>query len=151
MDRTWFAQFRHDTHLELTMGYTPQRKKYNLEFDKEFEGLEISLYGLSIGELVEIQKLRMTAEEGSEGTETMLQHLVDHIVSWNVTTDTGVAVKPTVQSVSAMDTDLVMAMISAWLNAIIGVSVPLESSSTDGQPSLVGSIPTATLSQSQAS
>lgn len=43
------------------------------------------------------------------------------------------------------------ALGKAWIDEISGVSAPLDSGSTDGQPSLEASLPMEPLSLSQAS
>jgi hypothetical protein len=133
--------------------FVPKRKHYRLDFTGHdtLDGLEIVLYGLSIGEFLEVQKLQGITEEDTEESNALIQRFVDHIVSWNVTTDTGIPVKPTMKSISDLDMDDVMSAIAAWLKAIAGVPVPLENGSNDGLSSLEELMATETLSPSLAS
>ena len=135
------------------MTFVPKRKQYRLDFagHDTLNGLEVTLHGMSIGEFLEVQKLQGLTEDDNEGTTQMIQHFVDHLVAWNVTTETGVAVLPTMEAVAGLDVDTVLEIISAWLRAIAGVSAPLDGDSTSGLSSLEESIGTETLSPALAS
>ncbi len=134
------------------MPYIPQRKTYTLNFaGTALDGLIVTMTGLSIGEYLEMQKLQGLAQGETDDTDSLVGKFVDHLIEWNVTTETGVAVTPNMKSVSGLDVDFVLEIINAWIRAISGVSAPLESSSTSGQPSLEDSIQTVSLSPSLAS
>lgn len=127
------------------MGYKPKRKIYTLVFDgEEYEGLEVRIRGLNTGQVMDIDTAR--ADGGDAAIVTMLQLMAEQLVEWNVEDDDGFPVPTTFEGVRSLDIDFNWAIIDAWQTAAAGVPAPLESGSTSGEPSLVASIPTETLS-----
>ncbi|BBC35294.1 hypothetical protein SGFS_065880 [Streptomyces graminofaciens] len=127
------------------MGYKPRRKIYTLAFEgEEYEGLEVKIRGLNTGQVMDIDAAR--ADGGDSAIVAMLQLMAEQLVEWNVEDDEGQPVPTTFEGVRSLDIDFNWAVIDAWQNAAAGVPAPLESGSTSGEPSLVASIPTETLS-----
>ena len=127
------------------MGYRPKQKIYTLEFeDPEFEGLEVRIRGLNTGQVMDIDAARASGSEAA--IVTMLKLMADRLVDWNVEDDDGKPVPTTFEGVRSLDVDFNWAVIDAWQNAAAGVKAPLDEPSTSGEPSLVASIPTETLS-----
>ncbi|MFC4609720.1 hypothetical protein ACFO9E_18145 [Streptomyces maoxianensis] len=134
------------------MGYVPKRKRYHLDFTgTDLDGLEVTLHGLSIGEFLEIQKLRGLENGDADDSDSLVKQFADHLVAWNVTTEDGTPVEPTLAAVAGQDIDFVLTIINAWIRALTGVSVPLENGSTSGQQSPEELIATESLSPSLAS
>lgn len=131
------------------MGYRPKRKTYVLKFEgEEYKGLEVKIRGLNTGQLLDIDTAR--ADGGDEAIRAMLHLMANQLVEWNVEDDDK-PVPMTFEGVCSLDLDFNWAVINAWQNAMAGVPDPLESGSTSGEPSLVASIPTETLSLPQPS
>jgi hypothetical protein len=75
------------------------------------------------------------------------------LVSWNLTDDDDQPIPATAEGLRQVDTSLVTALKTAWLQSIVGVhdADPLPRSSPSGEPSPVESIPMEALSESLAS
>lgn len=125
------------------MGYRPKRKLYVLDFTgTEHEGLEVSMRSLTVGEELQLEDLR-----GRQVFEMMTGLLK----TWNVEDDEGNPVPATFEGVCTQDSTFIMAILNALQTAASGVPDPLPQSSPNGEPSLVASIPTETLSASPES
>lgn len=134
-------------------GYVPKRKTYALDFaGTDLDGLEVKLRGMNTGELIDAMEKREAAGEdaGSGEFAELLQLMADKIVSWNVKTEGGRPVEPTLAALREQDPDFNIGIIDAWTTAINGVPAPLEQPSPDGELSLVASIPMDIPSESQA-
>ncbi|MFJ8146553.1 hypothetical protein ACIQ6R_16000 [Streptomyces sp. NPDC096048] len=127
------------------MGYRPKRRIFELDFTgTEWEGLEASMRGLTVGEELEFYQLRNKEGSGPEFF-TLLTRL---LVSWNVEDDEGQPVPCTFEGVCSQDTAMVSAILDAGQKAASGVSDPLPQSSPDGEPSPAVPIPMAPHSES---
>lgn len=128
------------------MGYKRKPRTYTLVFDTDdMAGLTVVLRGLNIGEWLRINGLSDADEETIPG---LLDIFASKLVSWNLEEDDGKPVPATRDSVHAQDLDFIVTITTAWINAVSGVSGPLETTSTSGEPFPVGSIPVETLSPS---
>ncbi|MFD5697439.1 hypothetical protein [Streptomyces lasiicapitis] len=128
------------------MGYRPKQKIYTLAFEgEEYEGLEVRIRGLNTGQMIDLDTAR--ADGGEEAIQSMLRLMADRLIEWNVDhPDTGEPVPPTFDGVRSLDLEFNWAIIDAWQTAVAGVAAPLDEPSTDGEPSLVASIPMESLS-----
>lgn len=136
------------------MGYVPKRKTYALDFtDTDLDGLEITLRGMTTGEMIYAMEMREAAGEDAGGRELaeLLQLMANKVVDWNVEDDQGQPVEPTLAAIHDQDPEFNFAILDAWLTAINGVPAPLDETSSDGELSLVASIPMDIPSESQAS
>lgn len=136
------------------MGYVPKRKVYSLDFsDTDFDGLEITLRGMTTGEMIDAMEMREAAGEDVGGREfaELLQLMADKVVGWNVEDEDERPVEPTLDALRDQDPEFNFAVLDAWLTAINGVPAPLDETSPDGELSLVASIPMDIPSESQAS
>lgn len=143
------------------MGYRRQRKIHQLTFDEsdgELEGLEVALYSLSVGQLLDMTRLSDQAERSTEDTEKFFADFAAALVSWNLEDDVldadGVSVQAipaTLEGVRSCDLGFVMAISKSWMEAVAGVPAPLPAPSSGGQPSLEGSLPMEPLPPSPAS
>ncbi|MGK9463917.1 hypothetical protein ACSLFT_28385 [Streptomyces sp. G6] len=123
------------------MGYRPKRRVYALDFTgTEWEGLEASVRGLTVGEELELNEMEWTPEN-------TVKALVKRLVSWNVEDDNG-PVPTTFEGVCTQDGAMVLAILNALRTVGSGVPDPLPQSSPDGEPSPAVPIPMAPLSES---
>ncbi|WP_069625326.1 hypothetical protein [Streptomyces niveus] len=132
-------------------GYRHKRKRINVTFegDHEYAGFEAVLRGKSLGEYLNLMGI---GEVDMSGIADQLKEMGRALISWNLLDeDTGEPIPPTQEAVYEQDQDLMLALATAWADGLAGVSAPLESGSTDGQPSLEASLPMEPLSLSQAS
>jgi hypothetical protein len=138
-------------------GYKPQRKLYRLKFaDEAFEGLEVTMTSASIGTLMEIQALEVDAKDkenpgGVDSFIKMVSIFSKSIVQWNLLDQDDNPLPKTVEGIKTLDTDFVMTIIGAWIEAISAVSDPLGKNSPSGEKSLELSLPMEEPSQSQTS
>ncbi|MFF9271152.1 hypothetical protein [Streptomyces rochei] len=122
------------------MGYRPKRRVYELDFTgTEWEGLEASVRGLTVGEELELNEMEWTPEN-------TVKALVKRLVSWNVEDDDG-PVPTTFEGVCRQDGAMVLAILNALRTVISGVPDPLPQTSPDGEPSPAVPIPMAPLSE----
>jgi hypothetical protein len=115
------------------MGYKRTQTYYNLEFDAEFEGLEVRLRRGSIRERMEFEKL--------DDWQERVTRLADFIESWNVEYDeddekagrgtAGEVMPCDAESLWSLEEPTLVAILRGWTNAVT-VPIPLETPSTDG-------------------
>lgn len=134
------------------MGYKPPRKVFKLDFaSTEYEGLEVTLRGLSTAQYLDLVGSKDTADEDDSVLPlAVLELMAERLVDWNIEDDDG-PVAPTLENLKAQDLALNLAIVQAWTTALGGVSDPLPNGSPSGGPSQVASIPTETLSPSPES
>jgi hypothetical protein len=124
------------------MGFRPKRKIYKLDFSgTDYEGLEVSMRGPTVGEELEMESL-----QGQEGAgREVFRLMTGLLVEWNVEDEQG-PVPTTFDGVCTQDSAMITAILNATREAASGVPDPLPSSSLSGEPSLVESVPTAAMS-----
>lgn len=129
------------------MGYTPPSKRYELDFTgTDYEGLEVTLKGLSTGQFLQLQKAMPGAAAGDpDAAEILITTYQKSIVEWNVEDDLGEPVKPTFDNVMEQDLSMTLYVVAGWMNAIAGVKADLGKDSTSGLPSAVVDLPTEAL------
>jgi hypothetical protein len=143
--------------LELkTMVFIPQQKRFRLKFaDEEYEGLEVTMRSISIGQLLHIQTMQTTKDADgaipAAATEELLKTFSQSLVEWNLASQDGEVLEANLENVMDQEIALIMAVIAAWTEAVSGVAAPLDETSTSGGTSLLASIPKETLSPSLAS
>jgi hypothetical protein len=130
------------------MGYKPT--VYSLVFD-DLDGLEVKTYGTSIGQ---VKKFMTFTDEGRsvEQTVELFDAFVKALISWNLEDGDGNPVPPTAQGLDEFpDSQLMSAIVNAWMQAVSGVDDELGKDSDSGKPFQEESIPMEPLSASQAS
>jgi hypothetical protein len=133
------------------VGY--QRSTLRLKFapGDEFEGLEAEVERLSVDGLIELIMLADNADmSGVDRYKRMCEMLADNIVTWNFDDRHGQPIEPTLDNVRGRDPLAVMALIKAWRSAAVAIPPPLSGPSSDGDQSLVASIPMETSSPNPA-
>lgn len=122
------------------MGFRLDRT-YALRWDAgDLEGLEVDMRSTSVGTLVEVKKLRASADE-----DRLAEILVSHIKRWNLEDEQGEPLPVSVASLMSQESVLLAAVAREWYLAAAGVSAPLDLGSTDSPPSAEESIPMETL------
>lgn len=114
------------------MGYRPKRKIFNLDFaGTEYEGLEVSMRGPTVGEELELEALRSQPGNGQK----IFKLMTGLLHSWNVEDDTGAPVPTTFDGICTQDSGFIMMVLNATQEAASGVPDPLPQSSPSGEPS----------------
>lgn len=134
------------------MGFVRKSKSYVLKFtDPDMDGLEVKMKGLSVGEFLNVMKLKELSEDDPESVVELMSVFARSVVSWNLEDEVAGQVVPvavTEENVQGLDLDFAMTVIGAWIRAINGVSGPLGQTSPAGVPSPAVSIPMDVLSPS---
>ncbi|MFD6035719.1 hypothetical protein ACFWHF_14430 [Streptomyces griseoincarnatus] len=133
------------------MGFQKRRKTYVIEFtDPELEGFEVRMRGLSIGEVLEIQKLEEVSKENLQALNKLLEFTAAHIESWNLEED-GVPVPVSLEELKGLDMPVISALLDGWTKAVSDVPDPLDEPAPSGGTSEAPSIPMELFSVSHAS
>lgn len=125
------------------MGY--QKKTYNLNWDEghDLHGLEVSMRGVSIGDLEVIAAMRGETEKAStfERIQPMLEIFVKSLVKWNYEESDGTPVGTSLEEIrSGGDIRDVMTIISDWVAKVGNISSPLVENSSSGEQFPEGSL-----------
>jgi hypothetical protein len=124
------------------MGYRPKRRIYQLNFaGTEYEGLEVTARGMTVGEELELDGTDLTAD-------LIVKALAQRLVSWNVEDEKEHPVPTTFEGVCTQDSAMVLAILNALRQANSGVPAPLPETSPSGETSPAPPIPMAPLSPS---
>lgn len=131
-------------------GFRPQPKATaTLKFsDGDYEGAEVVCRASGVSMAVYFQL--SAGLDSEEQMRNVFQLFGDTIlISWNVEDQDGNPRPANGESLLVEDSDFVLAIISAWLDAFVEVSVPLAGASDSGAEALPErSIPMAVLSGS---
>lgn len=134
------------------MGYKREKKVYKLKFeDAQYDGLEVKVKSLTMGELVgftkllEIKNNKADSEESLDAFDQLLENFSKSLVSWNLEDEDDTPVPTTKEGLMSQDPEFIFYVIESWLEAVAGVPTPLSRPSENGKPSLVASIPMETL------
>lgn len=133
------------------MGYLPEETIYRLKFESR-PGLEVDTKSVSTGTLMNLTRLASHADgkslEESMGIVDMLfTGFAEALVGWNLQMRKGgevVDVPPTFEGMKTQSPKLVLEIITAWMQEVAGVSVPLPEGSNSGEPFPEVSIPMET-------
>lgn len=133
------------------MGFKRERKTYRLVFDNksELDGLEVVTKSMPLRDFMEMAQLANSANESSEEglykANNLFVKFSEFLVEWNLEDEDGKPVPADFDGVYSQELAFVLALVTAWMEAISGVSNPLGKESTSGGQSLAGSIPMETL------
>jgi hypothetical protein len=144
------------------VGFTPEKTIYKLVFDDpRLNGLEVRARKANMGDILYFGRAEEIAQEmaggqlsdveAAEKLREMYERFANIVVDWNVEDDDGEPVPISVDGFLSQEQDFLNMIIAAWMRAGTAVPVPLAQPSSDGDPSLVASIPMETLSPSLAS
>lgn len=147
------------------MGFLPDDEDiYHLVFeDPKYRGLEVTMTGLSVGEMLDDMNLdylegvealgdltRVTSESlplikrMNEGTAKTFKAFAEHLIDWNVERKTPAGrerVPATLDGVRTQSIGFIRAIIKAWRTAVSDVPGPLDPASNGGVPSPALSLP----------
>lgn len=134
--------------------FVRSRKVYVLTFDDPaLAGLEVRARSVPLGRFLQLVGMAASLDAMAEGEftsedaaaiEGLFTGFADALVSWNLDErldDETIPVPTTAEGVMAQDVDFMLDMITAWLQAIGAVDVPLGDGSNGGKPFLEAGIP----------
>jgi hypothetical protein len=128
------------------MGFKIKHKVYKLDFTgTEYDGLEVRVGGLTMGEWMEFVGLA-DSDEPSNDTDRMLKMFAAHLKSWNLEDEDDEPVPATLDALRSVDFKMVMFIIHAWMDALADVPKGTGKGSASGETSLEASIPMTELS-----
>jgi len=124
------------------MGYVWRGKTYRLIFaDDELDGLEVVARSASVGAYRRIADLatREFSQPPTEEDLAEIDNLFDEfaavLVSWNLETEDGegtrTSVPATLQGLHSQDLTLIRQIIFSWMEAVAGISSPLDPLSSE--------------------
>lgn len=115
-------------------GYRKIPRIYTLKFDKEFEGLEVRLKSIKIGEMRRMLRLIDSDEDNTtEVLDGMVALISKGLVSWNLLEEDGTPVEPTREEVDELDFDLLKTILDEWLDQVSGPGEDLGKDSPSGE------------------
>lgn len=134
------------------MGYRPERKTYNLQFEA-YPGLTVSVRGTSMGKLFELVKYQNidAASLDEEAKQKIFGFFASRVITWNVEhpeleteeeiaadacavcgLPSGVPLPTTVEGMFCLDLSFIYDIINGWTKGIAQVNAPKEQSSSGG-------------------
>lgn len=124
------------------MGYTRKQRTFVLEFDdEEYEGLEIEMKSLPLGDFIKVSKL-MDEEGKSDGqVEDMIKMFQKSIIRWNMQEEDGTPIPVTHEGLMTCDLSFILAAINGWVQGISSVSKSLGKDSNSGGTSPMPQLP----------
>jgi hypothetical protein len=116
------------------MGYQPKPRQYALKFrDAEFEGLEIVMASMTVGEWEEMMAPAPDdPAERAKRNDANLSLFADRVISWNLDGKNGKPLPVTLKALKGLDRPFVTALMAAWQLALLGVDPTSGSGSSDG-------------------
>jgi hypothetical protein len=123
-------------------GFRREKPVYLLRFeDDQFDGLEVTAKSLPLGEFFALQRLQEKANDDADAAEQVVRKLSEVLVSWNLEDDEGKPVPCEFSGVATLDLPFVLAIMSAWMEAVASVPNRSPGNSNGGGTSLEPSIP----------
>jgi hypothetical protein len=123
----------------MPMGYVPRRTLYKLDFSEtEHAGLEVVTRSASMAALLDIMTLADEVEsagvkKAGRADLDRLFALFDEVLhDWNVETEDGEPVPPTMEGLLSQDPSFVMTVITAWGQAMTRAPADLGKGSGSG-------------------
>lgn len=115
-------------------GYRKIPRIYTLKFDKEFEGLEVRLKSIKIGEMRRMLRLIDSDEDNTtEVLDGMVALISKGLVSWNLLEEDGSPTPATAEEVDELDFDLLKTILDEWLDQVSGPGEDLGKDSPSGE------------------
>lgn len=134
------------------MGFKKQTTIFELAFaDKAYEGLEVRAKSIPSGDFLDLMEaataLDLTKQTFSESDLHAVKFLFDGfakaLISWNLEDEFGTAIPATLEGVRDQEFPFLMPIITAWMDAVAGVSADLGKESRSGVTSPDLQIPMA--------
>lgn len=142
------------------MGYKRPKKVYKIVFEqKGMAGLEVRARSVSLGQILDLVNLAELADPNRRANmlddmgklKHLFEGLASALVDWNLEDEDGTPVPATLEGLYSQDMEFGLDVALAWMDAVMGVSAPLERPSSSGGPSLEASLPMDVSSASPAS
>jgi hypothetical protein len=133
------------------------RRSYQLQLPDQLVGLEVMVRGRSMGEYLVGRDLswekdpELSREDKAQHYRDLYDEFISDVTGWNLEDEEGIPVSISVEAFQGLDEEIMIPVVSAWVNRRIKLPDPLSDSSTSGDPSVVAQIPMETSSESQAS
>ncbi len=124
------------------MGYRPKRRVYNLVFTgTDWEGLEVSMRGMTVGEELDLAGNDISAA-------LIVEELTKRLISWNLEDEQGQPVP--VADAPNRDSRMMRRLNNVWIEALQGVHTadPLPETSPSGETSPAPPIPMTPVAES---
>lgn len=117
------------------MGYRKVPIIYTLKFDGEYEGLEVRLKSIKIGEMRRMLRLIDSEDDNTtEVLDNMVALIGKGLVSWNLEDEKdGTPIEPSVEAVDELELDLLKRILDEWLDVVSGPSEELGKDSPSGE------------------
>lgn len=131
----------------MTVGFEVEDDVFTLAFtDPKWTGLEVRARGADMRTVLGLVGL-MNAEfsEQLARTSEMVEVFASVLESWNVTRK-GVPVPATKDGLLSQKPQFVIAVVTAWMDAVMGVSGPLDDGSSPGDGLMEATLPMSPLS-----
>lgn len=128
------------------MGWKPPTKIYRIEPGGDYEGLQVRIKSVPIGQYMALTDLAedIDAETGTAATSGKLgnvfklfEAMADALVSWNIDDEYDNPLPATLDGLQSLDFDLALYLIGEWIGAMGGVSDPLGKRQSDSELSSV--------------
>ena len=92
-----------------------QRKTLRLVFEDEYEGLVVRMRSLSLGELLEFDRLQDGDVTDTDEVISLLDLAASKLVEWNLTNEDGTPVPRSAEALRAEEPEFVMLLIQTWM------------------------------------
>lgn len=136
------------------MGFKKQSTVFKLEFeDPAYSGLEVTAKSVPTGDFLDLMeaatRMDLTSKDFSPEDMKAVRILIDGfsnaLVSWNLEDDDDKPVPADTTGVRAQELDFLLPIVTAWMDAVAGVSANLGKGSNSGGTFPEGAIPMAPL------
>jgi hypothetical protein len=123
------------------MGFKKQSTLFKLEFeDPSYSGLEVTAKSVPTGDFLDLMeaaaRMDLTSKDLSpedlKAVRILVNGFASALVSWNLEDDDDKPVPANVEGVRAQELDFVLPIITAWMDAVAGVSSSLGKESNSG-------------------
>lgn len=129
------------------MGYKPTRKLYQLVDFPDFPGMEVTLTGMTVGEMHHMQELQATNQQNRN---EILDFMADKLDSWNLEhpaiRNNGAcsacglledAPMPlSVIGLACLDFEIILKITLAWMSAMVRLPLAQSGNSSNGEPNI---------------
>ena len=108
------------------MGFRKQRTIYRLRFeDPSLDGLEVTARSLPLKDFLAINRMTVSATDDAakqtEQSELMLKKFAEALIGWNLEDEDGKPVPATHNGLLSQESQFVIEIIRAWMEAVAGV------------------------------
>lgn len=136
------------------MGFKKESTVFKLEFeDPAYSGLEVKAKSVPTGDFLDLMdaasKMDLTSKTFSpndlKAVRVLIEGFAKALVSWNLEDDNDEPVPATFASVRDQELPFLLPIVTAWMDAVAGVSAELGKASSSGGTFPEAAIPMAPL------